>query len=178
MKIRTGFVSNSSSASFVITVNLTPNKFKKLLATSYFPNEPFDEVSFLKSIKKKLKSLEKLCEKDKIELQKTKKKEIKALINLSLKGLENEVESLKYLIERIINKKDIIQLNEQQHIKDVVQEVLEYNNITTSFYKNKVILNYYVSMLNDFSSSLSPLLKEILFILLFGKIKVICMMWD
>lgn len=133
MKIRNGFISNSSSASFILTLNNT--SYDDL---SIFIREEILELYHTNNILEYIKDKEFLNELKKRSKEIYYKNKIKNLINLFL----------------LFNTKTI---------DDFFKFYFEYfYNITFNKENENIKLKWWTSMLNDYSSSVPEIIKNIL----------------
>ena len=156
MKIRTGFVSNSSSSSYIVKIHVPYNEFVDFLGARH----KWDYFC-LENIKNKIDFQIK-------ELEESHKKSLEEYKDRSEWLFKCYDDRLKYLNDF---KKETSELTEDNFDK-IVELVLKYNDITedtieTDSGENIVILSYFTSMHNDFNDGMNDLLKEIVLGFLF-----------
>lgn len=158
MKIRSGFVSNSSSSSYIVSISISPAKFYALLYDEY-NGWCIDELT------------EKIAEhiaSDKNNVALMKKQEQKYITENcdtfrekwridKLEYLETESARLETIYNIIIADKDAM---------SVVSAILDYNHIKIEQEKNKIILVGNTSMHNSFQD-MPKILTEIMSFFLF-----------
>lgn len=161
MKIRNGFVSNSSSASFIISFHIKPEDFyNDFLNCFKMSNEHNDLNEYIKRHKKNIKKWIKLCQK---ELE-----EDNFSFNFFRKIRQENLISHNKELEMLESFKEV---DEREKVKKVLPIVFPDMKIEES--EDIVNIKYYTSMHNCFSESLPKYLIElILFYQIEKKVKM------
>lgn len=151
MKIRSGFVSNSSSASYMVTISESFNS----IADKYFSDIAMLLNKDIKSYKRDKKHYEDIIEKlnqgDKtIWYNKEHCEECIKLLEVIIEFLKHQFDT-----DHIIDKENVLENILQYHSIDIIKK--------SSFTQFK----YLTSMHNDYGSSMDNLLKEIILIYTF-----------
>jgi len=164
MKCRTGFVGNSSSASYIIKLSINASEFFKQI----YKEMQYEYFSF-KKFKKQISKEEK-------RITKSIKKEVskKSKINWGhLKKSEKEMlNEIKYLMKKI-NTEDYE--NNKKNI--LIKEILKYNNIKLVHNRKEkcITLTQYTSMHNYYNQNMNKILREVmLFYAMETNIKMEC----
>jgi hypothetical protein len=144
VKIRNGFVSNSSSSSYIVNIKVEPKVFYNLLQAEYGWHM-FGKAEAMKDLKKEIKEHEKYS---RSILQDERGEEL--------------AERLKKLQNTDSNNRNIIKI------------ILENHNILIKENADEVELESSTSMHNDFNEGVDDVLKEIiLFFLMDTEYKVV-----
>jgi len=149
VKIRTGFVSNSSSASFTVTAYTDLAHVRQMIIEKNYWSF-FDRKNFADLIK------------NKIALYKSRDKDKTIGLYFEEEDMRPSLVALHDRIPTLSNEEFFMEVLKQYYI--IVREE-----------KEKVIFTYHTSMFNSFDDSLNPLYKEIICTLVFSNIKTICM---
>jgi hypothetical protein len=155
MKIRYGFVANSSSATYIITVDLTKDKLYKLIYGSESSYE-FEKIHLLGKIEENIVLENKYIqdyEKEIKELDDNANSFRKDCLETTRKNLENSI-AFKEKVEKAV-------------YDDIIDLVLEYNNTRIYEKSGKTILEQFTSMHNSYNEGMNDIMKELLFILCF-----------
>ena len=148
MKIRNGFVSNSSSASYIIKIE--GMKLIDLLGILGY-GEEFCKETMLNDISKKIFDLNK-------DIDSFKNKKHNSLVknlNISfLEGLENELKEIQS-----IDKNDDL---------SILKKYLKMNGIKHEETDKELILEYFTPMHNSFVEGICDQLKELIFKVIFS----------
>ncbi len=137
MKIRSGFVSNSSSASFIVTLNnKTFNEFAEDILSHFWD---FRKEDFEEKLKEYIKELE-------LELEKCDSEII-------ISRRERSLEQTKKILEKLPTLSTT----------DVVREILMYNGINTHQRMNRIEFSTWTTMFNDISDMGEFMMKLITF---------------
>ena len=160
MKNRNGFVSNSSSSSYIVKIHATPDEFVDFLEAGGHKWDYFN----LDNIKNKIDFQIK-------ELEESRKKSLEEYKDRS-ECLSKFYDSRLTLLNEF--KKEAGALTEE-NFDATVALVLKYNDITYGLEEdsvadseeNIVTLSYFTSMHNDFNDGMNDLLKEIVLSFLF-----------
>jgi len=151
MKIRTGFVSNSSSSSYIVEIKgISEQDFLNKLFAEYSWKH-FDKGEIEKDLLERIKNskaTKRDSEKDKISVG---KKAFSDLYDNWLKDSEN----------------DLIRFKEVETNEELVKFVIEHNGITIKIGEDKIELNAWTSMHNDFHDGMPQLLGEIVLFFIF-----------
>ncbi len=155
MKIRSSFVSNSSSASYIINIQIDKEDFFGHLSNEYgwslFGKDAFEE-----KVKRELtieKKALKKSEKEKIDDSSTIDKVFEDQTKEHIKKLEPILEAIKPL---------------DKYDREFIEIVLNYSHIDiTKATDDEVELEYFTSMHNDFSEGMCEMLKEIVLYFMF-----------
>lgn len=155
MKVRKGFVSNSSSSSYIVKINSDYNDFIDKLVEEYgwdFINKKY----IRRKIQKEIERLEEIL--NEIENDNNENKVIcdfqKRMNDNVQKTYDKEKNNLKEL-QKINNKKDLIEF------------IFEWHYIKVETSDHEVVLNHFTSMHNSFLEGMNDLLKEIVLFFLF-----------
>jgi len=151
MKKRKGFVSNSSSASYIVEIrDIKEDDFAGLLGCEY-SWDGFNLDSVRNRIAKRVEELE--------ELQKT---ENNTKTHDKYLGFfyREQLEDYKKL------KEISLQVNDDDSL-EVIKFILEYNDIKYKAVDGDIELDYFTSMHNDYVDGMSDLLKEIVLFFMF-----------
>lgn len=133
MKKRLGFVSNSSSSSYVVNIrDIESEKFYDLLWSEY-SWDFFNKAAIIESLEKQINE---------------NKKSKFPFVNDWNKDLENKIEDMQS-----VNSDDKI---------GIIKFVLGHNGITIREHGDEVELEYFTAMHNDFNTGMNDMLKEII----------------
>jgi len=165
MKLRKGFVSNSSSASFIVTLTISEKKFQELLIEA-FGYEYFSVDSFLKILESDLKEVEKQI----LKYNKTIKK---SNIPDILKNFKRwDLEKANSLTKQIAQVK---KLNEEtfEGKKELIEKILSYYEIFLTKEGEKLKLLSGTDMFNSYED-VPDFLKILITMFNFKNIKLNC----
>lgn len=147
MKIRIGFVGNSSSASFSLKINTDLKSLIKLLE-----NDNFGDISF----SDKKSSLKQFIIKEITSKRNSLSNMEDLFINDFLLSItEKEIEELE---KRLNNLEKLSKMELYKEIFNILY------CISINEFKGYIELNWHTTMLNDYSSSIPDIIKEILLI--------------
>lgn len=152
MKIRLGFVSNSSSASYYVTLRETPQD-ALLTITAQCSWPYFQEGIVLSKLDEWIKSYENRLE----YIDKTRETFLigsKESIELTLKVLQDKRKRIKYIFEQ--RRKDWTILPQE-----LLDYILELNYITVEYKDDRVLLSATTAMHNNYIEGMPDLLKDI-----------------
>jgi hypothetical protein len=155
MKIRSGFVSNSSSSSFVVQICVPTSVFVDNLLNDddFCLRDKFNKAVFKEYLKERLQELERSIEEDK----RLKKHPLFKHLADSCKGEVKEIGEVLKVFDSLTDLQLLVM-------------VLKYNGIKMRKHnKEYVELYHWTSMHNYFIESLPDLLKEIMFYYTFNK---------
>jgi hypothetical protein len=155
MKIREGFVSNSSSSSYFFRINdLKFNDFVKLMVSNYWFDH-FNKRIINHKIKEKIKKA--------IEDNKKHSK------MYSKKGKDSTFKFMQKINnDHILRcKKELEDLDKCSTNGQLVKFVLKYKGIKIKLSKECVEFSYFTPMHNDFNEGMEDLLKEIIMLFSF-----------
>lgn len=155
MRIRLGFVSNSSAANFFIVIkNINLNDILNEFITKAYEN--IDKKSVLEILNAELEELNAIYNSDK-----------KSNISSALGDVwKNHFERIDVL------KSKLLSISEEDRV-EMLKLLLSYSNINYQQINEDVHIDYMTIMFNDFDSSMPSLLKEFIFFLNFyGKYKI------
>lgn len=157
MKIRKGFISNSSSSSYIVSIRVSPEDFYQALWEEYAWNW-FSKKKNQEELEKRIKRMQKDFEE----------------VDFSTESGRNWLlESSTLWFERLIQDKEKLDSLNEKDAKELIKFVLEDNHIVISEDEDEIDLEYTTSMHNDFNEGITKLLKEIiLYFLLDTKYKV------
>jgi len=149
MKTRNGFVSNSSSSSYIVKIkDISFNDFCERLQVDYSWNE-FNLKMTCGMIKRRIKDINKL----------RKQKKYKHLFD----SYDKHKETLEALEKEGLK---ILMVDDIDFVK-AVAFILEYNDIKCVEVDGDVQLDYFTSMHNCFDEGIGGLFKEILLFFMF-----------
>lgn len=154
MKIRIGFVGNSSSASFSLKINTDLKSLIKLLENDYYDN--FGDISFSDKKSSLLNLLKQFIIKE-ITSKRNSLSNMEDLFtnDFLLSITEKEIEELE---ERLNNLEKLSKMELYKEIFNILY------CISINEFKGYIELNWHTTMLNDYSSSIPDIIKEILLI--------------
>lgn len=162
MKTRHGFVSNSSSSSYVVQIGTSYENFMEHLRSEY-KWEWFSKGSIRGAIRKRLKKMKRMLEDDKGDLRLRPDEEFH---KRSVEQLEKYVSDLEELID---------QVNAIDNWEDLIKFVFDYWEINVDQVDGGVVLRYYTSMHNDYNDGMIPIMRELVLHFLFDThYKVTC----
>jgi hypothetical protein len=139
MKIRHGFVSNSSSASYVLTLGIDFEEFVQNMLAD-FTYSIFSKRGFTCFIKKQIEMQEKFVKETRSEIKEAKDKNRLELHKIWLKESEDKVKYYNQLL------KDM----DLMSAKELVLSILKENNIKlTVCPRNRIELRTWTIMFND-----------------------------
>jgi hypothetical protein len=164
MKTRHGFVSNSSSSSYIVQIAISYEKFIEHLRSEY-KWEWFHKSSIRGAIRKRLKKIKRMLEDDKGDLRLEPDNEFH---KRSVEQLEKHVVELEGLID---------QVNAIDDWKELIEFVLDYWEIKAEQMPmtHGTILRYYTSMHNDYNDGMIPIMRELVLHFMFDThYKVTC----
>lgn len=144
MKKRLGFISNSSSSSYIVSIRVDPEDFYNILWSEY-SWDLFGKKAIMEKLEKRIK--------DNGEYS-------------NLPSFHDWNKELKRKIEELQN------IDPNDKVK-MIKFALDYNGIKIREDDDEVELEYFTSMHNDFNEGVNDLLKEIiLFFLMDTQYKV------
>jgi hypothetical protein len=147
MKIRNGFVSNSSSSSYIVTLK---NKTFKEFASNFLAEGDFYDYDPQSLIKKMKLDIEEYKQHD------TTKQEW-------YKDWIKQTEETLNKMEKIYNKKGLC--------PELLKVIMEKYGIKVTEENNNVVLDYFTSMHNSYNEGISDLMKEIILFCCFENIE-------
>jgi hypothetical protein len=146
MKTRQGFVSNSSSASYIVEIrNIEEQDFFGLLYTEYSWNE-FNIHSIKGQIAERIKE----CNQE----IKTEESPLTSFYCSQIKKLEEL-------------QKEVLEINDEEDCSRAIKFILKYKDIQYKEVDGDIYLEYFTSMHNSFDEGIGELLKEIIFFFIF-----------
>ena len=149
MKLREGFVSNSSSASYIVRIkNISLQEFCDRLAPEYYQDELNIKIT-CGIIKRRIKDINRLR-------KKAKGKDL---------GLDKMYERHKEVLEKL-EKRGLKILDVEDFVKEV-EFIFEYEDINVCENNGDVVLDYFTSIHNDYNDGMGDLLKEITLFFMF-----------
>ena len=163
MKIREGFVSNSSSSSYIVKIHDSLEDF----ASRLIPDYSYSSIN-LESISKKI---DKRIDELKVNREREKEKEEEECRVNIFKLYDEHISELEGL------KKECCKILDDDEYRDVdrVKFALKYNNIKIEEKDKCIELNYFTPMHNSFRDGMNGLLKEIVLFFMFDTdIKIEC----
>ena len=152
MKVRTGFVSNSSSASFTIQTTMTEDSFFEFLQESLGWSH-FYKDTFERRLKHRVKTLNENIAEEKQNLIDDKENELESSLHELWKGQsEDSLKEVESILKRLPDMKE----------HDVIKTILTYNGITISESLVKHIeVSAFTFMYNDMGD-MGPMMIAIL----------------
>jgi len=156
MKIRQGFVSNSSSASYIVDIqNIEEKEFFDVVQGMYCGGYVFDSEYIVEQ-------LQQIIEEAKSEIR------------------EKNTPMTVYYIDKVKRfralKKEALRISSN---KNMIKFGLKINGITYNYKDSVITLSSWTSMHNSFNDGPSDVLKEIILTFLFnGRYKMNCKMED
>lgn len=150
MKIRSGFVSNSSSASYIVTISKSLEDVIDDMHTHFYLVS--DEV-------------------DKYKIDKRNYEEILERINKNEKDIwysKQEIEGYLELIDIIIDSKENI-YKQDYDVNKYIETLMEYHRIEIEKFGDITTFTFNTSMHNDYDTSMNRIIKEIVLYYTFEK---------
>ena len=157
MKIRNGFISNSSSASYLVKIKASMEDFTSKILEQYSWNDYFYKERFEESVREDIEELK--------ENLKQKCTETQGFFYDRKKDLKKSLKNKEVLLRKLKKLKDI----------EFVKVVLEYFGIKVSSSSTEIFLNQETVMHNDFNTGMCDLFRELVLFFMFDtKYKVEC----
>lgn len=159
MKIRLGFVSNSSSASYTISIGINKNDFYRGLLSDKSAYTFFSVSSFINELEECIKVIKEGIKEDKLNIKLGKDR---GLMNFCLDSNQNYLKTLKATLVRVKKIKN------PERDKRIIKEILAYHHIRLNdSLEGSVVLQYHTTMHNSYVEALPDDLKEIILYFMF-----------
>jgi hypothetical protein len=159
MKARNGFVSNSSSSSYIVTIHTTFDDFAERLIAEY----KWDYFC-LSNIVAKIDSQIREAEKSRCALKNSFEEPKESISEERAMGLNQWYEKqIKNLNDY---KEEVAKLNEDDY-KSIILCVFKRHDIIVGYFDSGVELSYFTPMHNDFLDGMDELLNEIIMYFMF-----------
>lgn len=186
MKIREGFISNSSSASFIVNVNSKQDLFLRPLF-NWGSDIDISVMGLKQKIKEDIKFFEGICKENREKIKELKKKPKKERMcghekkldmldfqKGDLKLHKSQVSSRKKTLESISKFPDNIYEASDKDKLDFLKDLLAYHHCHfIKLGKNKFKISGWVSMFNSYSD-VPEILQKIIMCLSFNHVDITC----
>jgi len=156
MKVRLGFISNSSSASYIVELNITEDRLYEILHIIDWQAEATSVVSRLVYLRESIEDQYHFGLAATLRNDMPRDKAIEAKQNH-----EKKVEEIDKKIDKY-RKPNITK-------KEIAKEYLKAHEITVTPKKDSVELSAFTSMHNEYVTGMNDILKEIVLFLTFAK---------
>ena len=156
MKVRSSFVSNSSSSSYIVTIKNTSQKELLDNIMDSMWSWPEDTIGYIEDRIDSLKEVAKVIEGKCVD---------KNVVEKSFVSFDNEVKKLHDLLDQVKNGEP----------EELFNAMFDCYDVKVEDQCGDLVLSQYTVMHNDFNEGMEDFLKEIVLILLFDSDKeVIC----
>lgn len=165
MKTRQGFVSNSSSSSYIVKIGMSYENFIAHLASEY-KWQWFSKKSILGTIRECIKNLKSM-------LADHKSHKSNLLLDPDGGWRKNGIQQLE---EHIVELEELIdKINDIDNKEELVSLILAYWDIKVDSIPQGVAMSYYTSMHNDYNDGMIPIMRELVLHFMFDTpYRVIC----